>query len=200
MDELSPPRVAFVDDDADLRRATAQSLTLAGMEVELFDSAAPALDALRAGFEGVIVTDIRMPGMDGLELFAHVMAHDADLPVVLISGHADISTAVAAVQRGAYDFLAKPYGPDRLIQSVRRALEKRRLVLENRRLRDHDARGQGEQDDSLGPLTGTSQAMRQVFCHRIVEPEAPRLPQLHQRDARHGLGHRPDLGQRISAH
>lgn len=161
MDTLTPLRVAFVDDDADLRDATAQSLMLAGLDVDLFADAHHALDAISEGFDGIVVTDIRMPGMDGLELFASVVAHDPDMPIILISGHADVTTAVAAVQRGAYDFLTKPYAPDRLILTIRRALEKRRLVLENRRLRAHDDFN-SEDDGGSGPLMGLSLAMRHL--------------------------------------
>lgn len=161
MDTLTPLRIAFVDDDADLRHATAQSLALAGLEVDLFSDAQAALNAVADGFDGIVVTDIRMPGMDGLELFARVMTHDPEMPVILISGHADVTTAVTAVQRGAYDVLTKPYAPDRLILTIRRALEKRGLVLENRRLRAHDASG-GEDDGASGPLIGSSLAMRHL--------------------------------------
>jgi len=163
VDTLTPLRIAFVDDDADLRHATAQSLALAGLKVELFADAQAALDAVAYGFDGIVVTDIRMPGMDGLELFARVTAHDPEIPVILISGHADVTTAVAAVQRGAYDFLTKPYAPDRLILTIRRALEKRGLVLENRRLRAHDD-SSGEDDGGSGPLIGSSLAMRHLRC------------------------------------
>ena len=149
--------VAFVDDDADLRHATAQSLSLAGLDVALFEDASRALDAIASGFDGVVVTDIRMPGIDGLELFARVQRHDAEIPVILISGHADIATAVGAVQRGAYDFLAKPYPPDRLILSIRRAIEKRQLVIENRRLQQGAGRAAAD-----GPLLGSSPAIDQL--------------------------------------
>jgi len=161
VDTLTPVRIAFVDDDADLRHATAQSLALAGLDVNLFADAQSALDAIVEGFDGIVVTDIRMPGMDGLELFARVATHDPDMPVILISGHADVTTAVAAVQRGAYDFLTKPYAPDRLLLTIKRALEKRRLVLENRRLRAYDQLG-SDDDGGSGPLIGTSLAMRNL--------------------------------------
>jgi len=129
------PRVAFVDDDAELRNANQESLELAGFEVYPFADAESALAFLDADFPGVVVSDIRMPRIDGLELFQRLKALDADLPVILITGHGDVPMAVAALHDGAYDFIAKPYGADRLVQSVSRAAEKRRLVLENRRLR-----------------------------------------------------------------
>jgi two-component system C4-dicarboxylate transport response regulator DctD len=129
------PQVAFVDDDAELRAANRQTLELAGFDVLPFADAESALAALDADFPGVVVSDVRMPRIDGLQLFARLKALDADLPVILITGHGDVPMAVEALQNGAYDFIAKPYGADRLVQSVGRAVEKRRLVLENRALR-----------------------------------------------------------------
>lgn len=126
--------VAFVDDDAELRAANAQSLELAGFAVQTYASAQDALQALGPDFPGVVVTDVRMPVIDGITLFRSLRKADPDLPVLLITGHGDIPMAVQAMREGAYDFLAKPYPADRLISSVGRALEKRTLVLENRRL------------------------------------------------------------------
>ncbi|NNH56007.1 sigma-54-dependent Fis family transcriptional regulator [Rhizobium laguerreae] len=131
----TPTPVALIDDDEDLRRATAQTLELAGFSVSAYDGAKAALADLPADFAGPVVTDIRMPEIDGLQLFATLQSVDADLPVILMTGHGDIPMAVQAIQDGAYDFIAKPFAADRLVQSVRRASEKRRLVLENRMLR-----------------------------------------------------------------
>lgn len=127
--------VILVDDDKDLRRATAQTLELAGFAVQAFGRAREALAALPADFVGVVVSDIRMPEMDGLQLFAEVTARDPDLPVILITGHGDIPMAVQAIQNGVYDFIAKPFPADYLSRTIARAQEKRALVLENRRLR-----------------------------------------------------------------
>jgi len=104
-----------------------------------------------------VVSDIRMPRIDGLELFQRLKALDADLPVILITGHGDVPMAVAALHDGAYDFIAKPYGADRLVQSVSRAAEKRRLVLENRRLR----LAAQSAEESL-PLIGQTPAMENL--------------------------------------
>ncbi|WP_315760593.1 sigma-54 dependent transcriptional regulator [Sphingomonas sp. Y38-1Y] len=127
--------VALVDDDEDLRRATTQLLTLAGHQVQTHEAAAPALAAIGADFEGVVVTDIRMPGMSGLELFRALHARDAELPVILVTGHGDVEMAVGALREGAWDFLAKPFSPDALLAAVTRGAATRALALENRRLR-----------------------------------------------------------------
>ena len=149
--------VAFVDDDPDLRAAHGQSLELAGFKVLPFPGAEAALARLDADFQGVVVSDIRMPGMDGRQLFQRLKAIDPDLPVILITGHGDIAQAVEALQDGAYDFVAKPFPADRLVASVRRALEKRRLVLDNRRL----VAGAQQVDADQG-LIGDTPVMRQL--------------------------------------
>jgi two-component system C4-dicarboxylate transport response regulator DctD len=89
----------------------------------------------------VILSDVRMPGLNGLELLAEVRRRDPDLPVILLTGHGDVPMAVEAMRDGAYDFLEKPFSPEALLGSLRRALDKRFLVLENRRLHEQaDAR------------------------------------------------------------
>lgn len=147
--------ILLVEDDEDLRRATRQMLRLAGFEVEAHPAAEPALAALTAEFEGPVISDIRMPGMNGLQLFERVRALDPDLPVILVTGHGDIDLAVAALKDGAYDFIPKPFESDRLIGAARRAAEKRALVIENRRLRAAAARAP---DDV--PLLGETPAIR----------------------------------------
>jgi two-component system C4-dicarboxylate transport response regulator DctD len=141
--------VAFVDDDPDLRDANAQALRLAGFAAIPLASAQAALDRIGPDYAGVVVTDVRMPGMDGIELFRRLRALDADIPVVVISGHADVAMAVEAMSEGAYDFIAKPYASNRLVETLRRAVEKRALVLENRRLRSL-AEAPGEETALLG--------------------------------------------------
>ena len=148
--------VIYVDDDPDLRRATTQLLKLAGFAVQAFDGAEAALAAIDAGFEGAVVTDIRMPRMDGLELFRRVKAIDPELPVLLVTGHADVAVAVAAIKDGAYDFISKPFDGERLVTAVTHAAEKRRLVVENRRLR-----AAAETPSDL-PLIGDAPAIRRL--------------------------------------
>lgn len=149
--------IILVDDDQALRRATRQTLELAGYAVHDFGAAAQALAQLSQKSEAVVVTDIRMAGMDGLELFARIQSLDPDLPVLLITGHGDVDMAVRALHDGAYDFIAKPFPADRLVQSVARAAEKRRLVLENRRLRE----AASATPDDL-PLIGQTPAMEHL--------------------------------------
>lgn len=134
-DPINGP-VVLVEDDAQLRMATAQTLELSGLDVKQFDSAARAARYLMPSFAGCVVTDIRMDGMDGLQLFARINELDPEIPVVLITGHGDINMAVRAMQDGAFDFLAKPFAADHLAAVVRKALQSRQLVLDNRALRN----------------------------------------------------------------
>ncbi len=152
------PHAVFIDDDDELRRANAQTLKLHGISVDAHASARSALPALAREFDGVVVSDIRMPDMDGLQLFRRVREIDPDIPVIFITGHGDIATAVQCMRDGAYDFLAKPYAADRLITAIAHAAEKRHLVLENRRLRE--AAFAVEADEV--PFIGTTPAMQRI--------------------------------------
>lgn len=128
-------QVALVEDDAALRDATTQALTLEGAAVIPFPDARAALGWLTPDFPGVVVSDVRMPGIDGLAFFAKLRAIDPELPVILTTGHGDIGMAVEAMKNGAADFLTKPYSSAHLIRAVRSSGERRALALENRRLR-----------------------------------------------------------------
>lgn len=146
-------RILLVEDDAAFRDALAERLGLAELSVTTAPSGDAALKLADAAFPGVVVSDLRMPGMDGRQLAARLAALDPELPVVLITGHGDVADAVEAMKRGAYDFLTKPFAPERLIETLRRALEKRALVLDNRRLTALAA----ETGESI-PLSGDSAA------------------------------------------
>ncbi len=143
----SPPPITawFVDDESSLRKSVAQSFMLADVALNTATAAAELLPDITASFAGVIITDINMPGMSGLEFFDKIKAIDPDIPVILVTGHGDISMAVEAIRHGAYDFIEKPFAVDVLIDITRRAMEKRSLTLENRQLRqdlaDQDAPG-----------------------------------------------------------
>jgi two-component system, NtrC family, C4-dicarboxylate transport response regulator DctD len=148
--------VLLVEDDEPLRAATAQALDLAGFTPLACPSAEQALRKISAEFAGCVVTDIRMEGMDGLELMRAIQAVDPEIPVILVTGHGDVPMAVASLKDGAFDFLAKPFAVDQLNAAVRRALQSRALVLENRHLRlAADEAGSGE-------LAGSSEAMAKL--------------------------------------
>lgn len=157
-------RVALIEDDEPFRLALAERLQLSGFAVTSFSRGEAALKAITEDFEGVVVTDLRMPGMDGRQLVERLAALDPGLPVIMITGHGDVAEAVDAMKRGAYDFLAKPFAPERLIETLRRALEKRALVLDNRRLASlaTDETWAIPLSGSSGAIEGVRAAIRQL--------------------------------------
>ncbi|MEE4225853.1 sigma-54-dependent transcriptional regulator [Pseudomonas viridiflava] len=156
--------VIVVDDEAPIREAVEQWLTLSGFTVQVFARAEECLAELPEHFPGVILTDVRMPGISGLELLARLQVIDKDLPVILLTGHGDVPMAVEAMREGAYDFLEKPFSPETLISNLRRALEKRQLILENRRLHEQaDARTRLD-----ATLLGMSPSL-QTLRHHVLE-------------------------------
>ncbi|MEQ8354729.1 MAG: sigma-54 dependent transcriptional regulator [Kiloniellaceae bacterium] len=140
---MAAGRVLFVDDEEPLRHAVQQGLELAGQQVTCFAAARLAEAQLSRDLYGVLVTDIKMPEMDGLALLRRALEIDPALPVVLVTGHGDVPLAVEAMRAGAYDFIEKPFDTSHLASVVVRALEKRRLVLENRALRQELETGSG---------------------------------------------------------
>jgi two-component system nitrogen regulation response regulator NtrX len=148
--------VLVVDDEADIRELVAGILSDEGYAVRTANDSESALAAVRARKPALLILDIWMSGggMDGLELLDLVKQLDADLPVIMISGHGNIETAVSAIKRGAYEFLEKPFKSDRLLLVVERALEAANLRRENRRLRTQAITPEG--------LIGRSMAAQQL--------------------------------------
>lgn len=158
MNAAMQPMVHLIDDDDDLRPALVEGLKLEGLHVAGHRSAEPVLTAMRRGSYAAVVSDIRMPGIDGLSLLKQLLAIDPSLPVILITGHGDVQLAVEAMRAGAYDFIEKPFAVSRLFGVVERALEKRRLVLENRLLRS-ELEGR---DELAFRLVGRAPAMQRL--------------------------------------
>jgi len=128
-------KVAIVDDEADMRQSISQWLALSGFDTETYASAEDALKGIGAEFAGVVVSDIKMPGMDGMAFLKRLMSLDSGLPVIMITGHGDVPMAVEAMRVGAFDFLEKPFNPDRMTELAKKATQTRRLTLDNRALR-----------------------------------------------------------------
>jgi two-component system response regulator FixJ len=116
--------VYLIDDDEDVRRAVSFLLSTAGFAVRVYESGPKFLEKLDGLPAGCIVSDVRMPGMDGLELLRHLRREGAMMPVIIMTGHGDVALAVSAMKAGAVDFIEKPFGDDLLIASVRAALER----------------------------------------------------------------------------
>ena len=161
---MDPAHVLLVEDDEPFRLGLRSTLSLAGYRVSDHGSARPAMAALstgaatRSALVDLVLADLRLPDLDGLELLQQIQRQDADLPVVVMTAHADIETAVRAIRQGAYDFVEKPFGRDRLLTLVQRAVQQRQLTQENRRLRSGVAAGAG----LAAVLVGASEAMRHV--------------------------------------
>jgi two-component system response regulator FixJ len=115
--------VHVVDDDEAVRRSLALLLGSFGLDAETYESAEAVLSHLDQLRPGCLVVDIRMPGMDGLELQAELTRRQCSLPVVVVTGHADVGLAVRAMKAGAVDFIEKPYSEDDLLHAVRSALQ-----------------------------------------------------------------------------
>jgi two-component system response regulator AauR len=130
-----PLSVLIVEDDPHVLLGCQQALALEDILSEGVGSAEEALARIGDDFAGIVVSDIRLPGIDGLQLLDQLKARDPSLPIVLITGHGDISMAVGAMRAGAYDFMEKPFSPERLVDVVRRALEHRGLAREVTSLR-----------------------------------------------------------------
>ena len=134
-DPITKPHIIIVDDDAAMRMALSQWLELSDFDVTVYEDAREALRDIRPDFAGVILTDVKMPKLDGITFTKSVLSADSDIPVILMTGHGDVPMAVEAMKSGAYDFVEKPFEPKDIVESLERAIEKRRLVLENRQLR-----------------------------------------------------------------
>jgi two-component system C4-dicarboxylate transport response regulator DctD len=146
--------VLIVDDERDVREALGQTIELADLDVVRAGSFVEAKDYIDPSFDGVIVTDLRMPGRDGFFLLDHVRKIDPDLPVILLTGEGDVPLAVKAISDGAFAFLEKPCGAKDFLATVERALQARASVMENRRLKLETDRG----DAAARMLVGVSAA------------------------------------------
>ena len=157
-DTEHPTPVLIVDDDPSMRAALRQWMGLAGYEVLEAQTSDQAMSHLANGFAGCVISDVMLEGEDGVSLMRRIGELDSQIPVILITGHGDVPMAVDAMRSGAYDFVEKPFDPDKIVDVARRACEKRALVLENRDLRT--ALNDGSRLESR--LIGTSPAMKQL--------------------------------------
>lgn len=132
---MTDPSIIFVDDEEHIRNAVTQTFKLADLKALVTADPVEAVAAVSMEHPGVLVTDIRMPAMGGIDVLQKALARDPEYPVIMITGHGDVDLAVRCMRDGAYDFIEKPFAPDLLVATIRRALDKRQLTLENRTLR-----------------------------------------------------------------
>ncbi|MBN9889740.1 sigma-54-dependent transcriptional regulator [Salipiger abyssi] len=151
-------KIAIVDDEKDMRQSISQWLALSGYDTETYASAEEALGALGADYPGIVISDIKMPGMDGIQFLKKLMGNDSALPVIMITGHGDVPMAVEAMRIGAFDFLEKPFNPDRMSELAKKATNARRLTLDNRALRKELSDG----SQLMSKLIGQSPAMERL--------------------------------------
>jgi len=151
-------KIAIVDDERDMRQSISQWLALSGFDTETFPSAEDALKTLGNDYPGVVVSDIRMPGMDGMQFLKRLMSVDSALPVIMITGHGDVPMAVEAMRVGAYDFLEKPFNPDKMTELAKKATQSRRMTLDARALR----RELGDGTTIMKKLIGASPVMERL--------------------------------------
>ena len=148
-------KIAIVDDEKDMRQSISQWLALSGYDTEAFASAEAALEAINPDYPGIVISDIKMPGMNGMQFLKKLKGIDSTLPVIMITGHGDVPMAVEAMRLGAFDFLEKPFNPDRMTELARSASNARRMTLDARALRRELSDG----SQLMKKLIGTSPAM-----------------------------------------
>jgi DNA-binding NtrC family response regulator len=170
-------KIMIVDDEMDMRQSVSQWLALSGYDTETYASAEEALSHLSFDYAGIVVTDIRMPKMDGMTFLKKITAMDSTLPVILVTGHGDVPIAVEAMRLGAFDFLEKPFDPDRMTEIAKRAAQNRRIALDSRALRRELSDGSGLVEKLIG-TSGVMQRLRedlldwgQADGHALIDGE-----------------------------
>ncbi|MCL1073798.1 sigma-54-dependent transcriptional regulator [Shewanella dokdonensis] len=162
--------VLILDDEPHIGTVLTQLFELEGIAAKASTQPQEILKLLDRNWMGVVITDVNMPGMDGISVMQQIKQQDTDIPVILITGFGDIAMAVSAVKQGAYDFLEKPFNNEHLLDIVKRALEKRALTLENRKLKQ-----ELESQSLPGPrILGNSPGIRQMrhIIHQVLDTPA----------------------------
>ncbi|MCF3638777.1 sigma-54 dependent transcriptional regulator [Rhizobium sp. TRM95111] len=154
---MSRGRVLLVDDDRDLLKAAADWLAVSGFSVDAFHRPEEAFQALQREEPDVVVTDLRMPGIDGMTLLNSIVRQKREVPVILMTAHGDVTLAVQAMKQGAEDFIEKPYDADRLLSVLDKAVEKRRMKQEIERLQ-----GLVREGGKAGNIVGDSMPIRDL--------------------------------------
>ncbi|MEM9851388.1 MAG: response regulator [Pseudomonadota bacterium] len=193
--------VLLVEDDDALRDSLAQTLEIEGITVIATAQFAQARRVIRANFNGVVLTDIRMPGADGFDVLALARGVDEELPVVMLTGEADVPMAIRAMKEGAWEFLEKPCSTDRLLEVLGRALRARALALRSRASEQRLRRG----DLAAVNFPGRSDASRDLRRALRAAAEGRRPVVLTgpagvgKKQAAHTLFHLMDTGGRFQA-
>lgn len=158
-------KVLIIDDERAIRRALREILEYEKYKIDEAEDGLNALDLLQKGSYDLIFSDIKMPKMDGLELLAKIQELHPETPIIMISGHGNIETAVEAIKKGAFDFIEKPIDLNRLLVTARNALDKKSLVQETKQLR---RKVQGSKDSTI---IGESTAIQEII--NMIDKVAP---------------------------
>jgi len=156
-------KILIIEDDTALRNSIVQTLELEDLDPIPTSSFIQARRSIRSNFKGIILSDIKMPDHDGFNVLKFVQSRDPDLPVILLTGFSDVPTAMRAIKEGAYDYLEKPCDPARLIDTLRRALDHRALILENRAIRDELTEHKSEAEE------GTLADQLELHERKVIE-------------------------------
>lgn len=156
-------RILLIDDDPDVLSGLGQALDGAGYDVTSSATGKDVVGLLSTSGAGLVVTDVRMPDIDGLTLLAQIREIDPDIPVILMTAHGDIAMAVTAIRNGAYDFIEKPFRTEKLLNAVDKACSSRRLVQENADLRRQLESASGIEASIRGQSTGIINLRKQVL-------------------------------------
>lgn len=160
--------VYLVDDDRGMVSATSQWLSLSGLKIQAFADPMALMKVVKAGTKCVVVSDIRMPGISGMELMKLIKARDSRIPVVLITGHGDIQLAVEAMKVGAFEFLPKPFEPEKLLETVQNAQNE--LLSAHSKLNDVELVGTVvDQSKDVGPNEDGLSERVAAFEKEIIE-------------------------------
>ncbi|HUV74059.1 MAG TPA: response regulator, partial [Anaerolineae bacterium] len=166
--------ILVVDDERGIREGCRRALVPLGHTVDVADTAATGLRMLREGSYDLVLLDLMMPGMSGMEALGRIREIDPDIVVIIITGYATVEAAVKTIKQGAYDFISKPFTADDLILVVNQGLEHRRLSLENKRLRsiEEEAEGLARAKAELEKLDAMKSRFMLTVAHELRAPVA----------------------------
>jgi len=172
MSIMNKPRVLVIDDEIGICQAVKRALKPAGYIIDTTTSGEGGLEKIRADGYDLVLLDIMMPGVNGIDLIASIHEHDPEIVCVIITGYATVELAVRAIKRGAYDFLTKPFSVDDLLLAVSQGLERRRLSLEARRAEaaETEARQLAIDKKHLEELDRAKQQFINLVTHELKAP------------------------------
>lgn len=165
-----PPRILLIDDEAGMCRMLDAVMSDRGFSVTSYtDPKQAMIEFSRSDFD-VVITDVKMPGMDGIQVLEEIRGHDPSIPVIMISGHATVEMSIQALRRGAYDMLVKPFEPEELLRRLNNALRQSELLAENRELKNALAA-------RFGTIVGTSPTLLRVLetARKVATRDIPVL-------------------------